>query len=259
MLKFGEKYVLLYAPLEGTRYCIGELNKDTWEFTVRSEGIFDYSVGKKGFYAPNTYLTDPKGRYVIIGCLFEWDRMACTYHRGWAGMQSLPREVFLKKEELCIRPVEECEDLRKKVLYSLGSACVKRGEVVASCRQAEICCRVKLPENDCFAVRIFASRDGTEYTELRIDHTSRRICLDRSESTKDIHVGTEQIEIPIGGESCEYRINMILDHSSVEVFINERYTISARVFPENEFGGIMISKCPGQGTIEEIVIYELGL
>ena len=52
---------------------------------------------------------------------------------------------------------------------------------------------------------------------------------------------------------------MILDHSSVEVFINERYTISARVFPENEFGGIMISKCPGQGTIEEIVIYELGL
>ena len=72
-------------------------------------------------------------------------------------------------------------------------------------------------------------------------------------------MGTEQIEIPIGGESCEYRINMILDHSSVEVFINERYTISARVFPENEFGGIMISKCPGQGTIEEIVIYELGL
>lgn len=262
MLKFGEKYVLLYAPLEGTRYCIGELNKDTWEFTVRSEGIFDYSVGKKGFYAPNTYLTDPKGRYVIIGCLFEWDRMACTYHRGWAGMQSLPREVFLKEDELYIRPVKECRDLRKRELYSLktaASACVKQGEILASCRQGEICCRVKLPENDSFAVRIFASREGTEYAELKIDHASRRIRLDRSRSTKDVNVGTEQIEIPIQGEGCEYCIDLILDHSSVEVFINEQYTISTRVFPENEFGGIFVSKCPGQGAIEEIAIFELGL
>ncbi len=262
MLKFGEQYVLLYAPLEGTRYCIGGLNKTTWEFTVHSEGVFDYSVGKKGFYAPNTYLTDPKGRYITIGCLFEWDRMSCTYHRGWAGMQSLPREVFLKEDGLCIRLAEECRMLRKKKLYSLehmAFSYVERGKVLAECRQGEICCKVKIPENSCFTVRVFASREGMEYTELKIDHILQRIILDRSRSAKDANVETQQIEVPITGWLCEYRIDMILDHSSVEVFINEQYTISARVFPENVFGGISISECSGQGMVEELVIYEFGL
>lgn len=262
MLKFGEKYALLYAPLEGTRYCIGELNKDTWEFTVHSEGVFDYSIGKKGFYAPNTYLTDPKGRYITIGCLFEWDRMACTYHRGWAGMQSLPREVFLKGDGLHIRLIKECESLRKKELYSLKPAASiypRQGKVLAACRKGEICCKVKLAENDSFAVRVFVSLEEKEYTELRIDRALHSITLDRSRSTEDENVGTEEIKVPVSGDACEYGIDMILDYSSVEVFINERYTISARVFPDNVYGGITISKYPEQGAVEEIVIYELGL
>lgn len=177
-------------------------------------------------------------------------------------MQSLPREVFLKEDGLCIRLAEECRMLRKKKLYSLehmAFSYVEQGKVLAECRQGEICCKVKIPENSCFTVRVFASREGMEYTELKIDHILQRIILDRSRSAKDANVETQQIEVPITGWLCEYRIDMILDHSSVEVFINEQYTISARVFPENVFGGISISECSGQGMVEELVIYEFGL
>ncbi len=270
MLKFGEKYVILYAPLEGTRYCIGELKKDTWEFAVEQEGVFDYSVGKRGFYAPNTYLTDPEGRYLTIGCLFEWDRMSCTYHRGWAGMQSLPREVFLEEDGLHIRLAKECRKLRKKILYqglnqilhTSGDKVSEEGgqeQWLAACLQGEICCRVRLPENGRFGIKMFASWNGAEYTELIIDHTVHKILLDRSRSTQDVNVGTEQIEVKIPKGGCDYHIDIVLDHSSVEIFINERYTISARVFPDNVFGGIAVSEYPEQGAVEEFIVYGLGL
>ena len=177
-------------------------------------------------------------------------------------MQSLPREVFLKEDGLHIRLAKECRMLRKKRLCSLENrpfTRLEQGKVLAACWQGEICFKIKLPENGSFAVRVFASQEGTEYTELKIDHVLHQIILDRSRSTKDANVGTEQIEVPISGGHCECHVDLILDHSAVEVFINERYTISARVFPENVFGGISISECTGQGMVEEFVVYELGL
>lgn len=264
MLKFGEKYVLLYAPLEAVRYCIGELRKDTGEFVVQSEGTFDYSIGKKGFYAPNTYLTDPEGRYLTIGCLFEWDRMSCTYHRGWAGMQSLPREVFMEEGKLHVRLAKECRALRQRTLYHSREEVLKpgpagQGKVLAASRQAEICCKAVLPENDSFAVRLFVSEDGMEYTELKIERAFNRIILDRSRSSGDANVGTEQIEVKLPEGCQDYDIDMILDHSSIEVFLNEQYVISARVFPDNLFGGITIEEYPERGKLETFVIYELAL
>lgn len=270
MLKFGEQYVLLYSPLEATRYCIGELRKDSWEFVVQAEGIFDHSIGKKGFYAPNTYLTDPKGRYITIGCLFEWDRMSCTYHRGWAGMQSLPREVFMEEGNLHVRLAEECRKLRQRTLYhKRGKALsfletmepedMEQGRFLAACRQAEICCQVTLSERDVFAVRLFASEDGAEYTELKIDRTLNKMILDRSRSTGDANVGTEQIEVQLPENCQDYTIDMILDNSSIEVFLNERYTLSARVFPDHLFGGITIAEYPEHGEVEDFAIYQLAL
>lgn len=106
---------------------------------------------------------------------------------------------------------------------------------------------------------MFASWNGAEYTELIIDHTVHKILLDRSRSTQDANVGTEQIEVKIPKGGCDYHIDIVLDHSSVEIFINERYTISARVFPDNVFGGIAVSEYPEQGAVEEFIVYGLAL
>ena len=55
------------------------------KFITEKEGIFDYSVGKKGFYAPNVYMNDPLRRYVVFGCLFEGDRLESKRPRGRVG------------------------------------------------------------------------------------------------------------------------------------------------------------------------------
>ena len=55
-MRFGDKYVLLYSPMEAVHYVIGSIDRKNMKFITEKEGIFDYSVGKKGFYAPNVYM-----------------------------------------------------------------------------------------------------------------------------------------------------------------------------------------------------------
>ncbi|MFR7390651.1 MAG: hypothetical protein ACLUTU_18110 [Blautia faecis] len=49
----------LYSPMEAVHYVIGSIDRKNMKFITEKEGIFDYSVGKKGFYAPNVYMNDP--------------------------------------------------------------------------------------------------------------------------------------------------------------------------------------------------------
>ena len=274
MMKFGERYVLLYSPLKAVRYVVGTIDRKSFQFIPETEGVFDYSVDKKGFYAPNVFFNDPKGRKLVFGCLFEGDRLNSSMKRGWAGMQSVPREVRLE-ETLKIAPAEECLMLRKEVLAKYRRGCslseTSAVKLSAACAACEIVIRFHEAPGTKLAVELFADAEAEEKTVLKVDTSERKLILDRSRSALRSDVTKENIEVklrsPAGGRKIlpsaeevkeEKEIRIFADHSSIEIFYNEEAVISARVFPLHASAICHRVLC-GDDSIVEGKIWRLGL
>ena len=254
IMKFGERYVLLYSPLEAVHYVIGRINPDTLEFQAESEGIFDYSVGKKGFYAPNTYLNDPEGRYLVMGCLFEGDRLEAKRKRGWAGMQSLPREVTFQKGKLCIHPASECRILRKEILNVM---CKETKKISAFGNQLELELFYRPSVDTVVKITLLASENGDEKTVLVLDYARGQIYLNRRASTLYDDIATDDIMAPLCLSDGEVSIDIFVDHSAIEVFYNNEITLSARVFTKKETSVYNEAVISGKTEISKGTIYKL--
>lgn len=242
VMKFGDLYLLLFSPLQAVRWVLGRKDKKTNRLIPLRNGIFDYSVGKKGFYAPNVYLNDPRERYIVFGCLFEGDRLESKQPRGWAGMQSLPRCVTLSEtNSVMIRPADECRNLRKSVLSHMEySGEAEDSMMTAKSASCEMRLVLQNPRGGRIHVRILASEENREYSKLIFDFEKGRITLNRSHSTLFPDVTHEKLEAPIREpkEDQKVEIEIFIDHSSIEIFYNcegeDSVTMSARVFPTLE-------------------------
>ena len=253
ILKFNDEYLLLYSPLEAIRYAVGTIDPQTRKFVVKKEGIFDYSIQKKGFYASNFYLNRPDGEYICLGCLFEGDRLMSGMKRGWAGMQSLPRHVWLEEDEMRVWPARECRLLRKQCLLSGNIAHDQVMEVQG--RALEFRMTLRDDHKSRFYMELFCSEE--EGTVLIFDFGSRKILLDRSFSSLYEDITKEPIHLTMPETTDMTDIDIFLDHSSIEVFFDRSCTVSARVFPSREESvNHYIKKSPMDGKIE---VFEMSL
>lgn len=267
MIPFGEQYLLLYSPLDAVRYCIGTLDKTDWTFRVQKEGIFDYSIRKCGFYAPNTYLNDPKGRKIVIGWLSEADRAGLEHIRGWAGMQSVPRQVRLERGQLFVSPVEEALCLRQKMLFSMQKNKEENKEertvlsgLLARGRALEICLSGIFREEGFLELGVFAGEDGREETIIRCSRKTGGLTIDRTCSSLFANSVSENVEAKL--EPCHFerlQLRIYLDHSSLEIFVNDKITLTARVYPSEEGSDGVYLRCMEGMELEELTIWELRL
>ncbi|KAJ6850492.1 beta-fructofuranosidase, insoluble isoenzyme 4-like [Iris pallida] len=117
----GNKYVLKMS-LDDTRtdhYMLGSYDKVKDLFVPDGEFVdyrrwprYDYG----NFYASKTFFDEGKGRRILWGWSNESDSVSDDIAKGWAGIQTIPRVVWLDKRrrQLLQWPVEELESLRRK-------------------------------------------------------------------------------------------------------------------------------------------------
>ncbi|CAI0627929.1 unnamed protein product [Linum tenue] len=81
------------------------------EYTGSSTDL-RYDYGK--FYASKTFFDQPKSRRILWGWANESDTMEDDLAKGWAGVQAIPREIWLHSsgKQLVQWPVEELNKLR---------------------------------------------------------------------------------------------------------------------------------------------------
>jgi beta-fructofuranosidase len=88
---------------------------------------YDYG----NFYASKTFYDPAKRRRILWGWANESDTAADDVAKGWAGIQAIPRTVWLDPsgKQLLQWPIEEVEALRGKAV-TLGTAVIKPGHHV---------------------------------------------------------------------------------------------------------------------------------
>uniref|UniRef100_A0A453BXY4 fructan beta-(2,1)-fructosidase n=1 Tax=Aegilops tauschii subsp. strangulata TaxID=200361 RepID=A0A453BXY4_AEGTS len=115
-------------------YTVGTYNRKTERYVpdnpAGDEHHLRYDYGN--FYASKTFYDPIKRRRILWGWANESDTAVDDVAKGWAGIQAIPRKVWLDPSgrQLMQWPVEELEALRAKKPVSLKDRVVKRGEHV---------------------------------------------------------------------------------------------------------------------------------
>ncbi|KAL5559447.1 hypothetical protein UlMin_035658 [Ulmus minor] len=99
-------------------YILGKYTTKTDTFLVENsdftESVSDLRLDYGKFYASKTFYDSAKKRRVVWAWVNESDSISDDIMKGWAGLQSFPRSVFLSKSgrQLVQWPIKEIEELR---------------------------------------------------------------------------------------------------------------------------------------------------
>nr|KYP31180.1 Beta-fructofuranosidase, insoluble isoenzyme CWINV1 [Cajanus cajan] len=130
------RHVLKVSALVGSRDCylIGtyDTTKDSFvpdKGFEGSESLPRYDYGK--FYASKTFYDGARKRRVLWGWINESSVQEDDVQKGWAGIQAIPRTLWLDKsgKQLIQWPIEEIEKLRTKPV-NLHSRILKGGTLL---------------------------------------------------------------------------------------------------------------------------------
>ncbi|KAL9227238.1 hypothetical protein vseg_002956 [Gypsophila vaccaria] len=137
LVKENAKFVLKASFLDHDHYVLGRYNEEANEFEVEMydfmEGNVDlrYDYGGK-FYASKSFFDSGKNRRILWAWIEEANGRADDVSKGWSGLQSFPREIWLSASgnQLVQWPISEIESLRKDDKVAIRDTELKNGSIV---------------------------------------------------------------------------------------------------------------------------------
>lgn len=254
----GNQHILLFfSHMSGAQYMLGDYNQKEDKFYTSTHGKFNFKAyGPSGVHAPSA-TPDGKGGVIVI-----YNMNSGKPVNGWNELMTLPRRLtLLERDHLGIEPAGDIISLRKEKVIVPKQTIPANKEVVFKNVQGkamEIIAEIDPKGSQMIEMNVFRSKDKREFTSIKF-FSQRGYPLKRQnpkwsgfESLISMETANSSVlpdarsrapEIaPIvlkEGEPLELRV--FLDKSVVEVFVNGRQALAARVYPGlNDSDGISI-------------------
>lgn len=191
-----------------------------------------------GLLSPTIYRHDNKT--IVLGIVPDKLPAVTNWRLGWAHCYSLPREWTLTDDgALLQKPYEGLTGLRTSTIFSKNDFEISGVLDLAPVdgREVEICGTFEVGTSE-FGFNIFKS--GTSEGKIFYNPTSGELTADFSNLTRltndnGVYDGIYRCvlpEKPSVGEKL--KLNIFIDHSILDIFINEKWATSIRVFPTDE-------------------------
>ncbi|MDR4534168.1 glycoside hydrolase family 32 protein [Glutamicibacter sp. PS] len=217
-------------------------------------------LGGRHAYAPQSF-RDESGRRIMWSWMQEGRDDAATDRAGWSGAMAMPRRLWLDENGyLCNTPVQELTGLRTARLRPTerNTTGGEPGglEFAGTCVDMEF--TAVLGAGGAVEVELFATPDGAERTvlQLRRDAVGLGVRLDRSDSTLAAGCDTSSHTGRIPGPGQRSNVRLLLDRSSLEVFING-VALTTRVYPTRPDADRIRVTVHGEARIESASAWEL--
>jgi beta-fructofuranosidase len=199
MLKFGERYALIVSPYSQVQYAIGKLDNN--KFIPEQWFTLDHG---KDFYATNTFIDKEEG-YKLVG----WIKV--PGNGAWNGCLSLPRHIMLTdSDKLHITPAGSLQSLRKRIVNWDGSA-----GATGNCIEI----KATFPAGSTSTVGLILKDDEHEYP-LTVDFANG-----------ELNVLNEKCKLERFDPAEPLNLHIFIDHSVVEVFVNDCESLSTWLRP----------------------------
>ena len=254
----GNKHILIhFSHVSGGKYLLGDYDKKRDKFIVTKGNDFNFGpYGPSGVHAPSA-APDGKGGIIVI---FNMNPGLNT--KGWNQIMTLPRRLTLAPkgeiDELNMEPAGDIESLRYGRIHQENIAIPANKEIVlekikGNCM--EISAEIDTQGAQMFEMNVLRSPNKEEFTRISFykdkgyRHRELRgktrdgknynkayssvISLDTSCSSilKDARSRMpETAQVYIKNDE-PLKLRVFIDRSVVEVFVNGKQCIAARVYP----------------------------
>ena len=244
------------TPMGGDRWLFTATPQNTgvgvrtlyWTGSISSDGKFQPNAASStprgveliskdgyGLLSPTVYQHD--GKTIALGIVPDKLPGSVNYNLGWAHCYSLPREWSLDdKGNLIQKPYEGLKEARSAEKFNRNDFTLEGDLDMAPVegRQVEILGRFQVGTSP-FGFRFFRSGGSEAVLKyipsanmLSIDLTK----LDRAANDNGSYNGLYTCVLPEKpAEGSELKINLFIDGSVIDIFVNDRWATSMRVFP----------------------------
>lgn len=256
--KLDNEDVLIVSPQEmqakeyefhagdGTIYILGTYQKTAGSFEEKTIRAVDMGLD---FYAPQTMLTSD-GRRIMIAWMQAWCGNWFNEEDGFCGMMTIPRELEVRNDVLCQRPIRELEryyDKRVECKPSLTNEFQKIEELSGRVQNLDI----TLTGKDAYEFEIRIAADENHFTSICYDKRKRLMRFDRSCAGMRRDAAHERT-LRVLSDTEVMKIRIVMDCYSVEIFINDgEQTMTSVIRTPLQVDGVYLR---AEGEVETTII-----
>jgi beta-fructofuranosidase len=255
----GDKYVLFVSviPRAYTLYFIGTYRNH--KFTPERQGRLDFG---RYFYAPQA-MPDQQNRRILFGWVWDGCNDETLEAAGWAGMQSVPRLLWLAEDAtLQIAPAPELNKLRgKHYRFNNLDITLDSTEMISEVQgdSLELVAEFEPEVSGQVGLIVRCTPDGKEQTRIVYHWATQYLSIDRQQTSLDLNVDSDnyggRVELKPGER---LKLHVFLDHSVIEVFANERASLTSRIYPSRSDSlGVGVFTQGGAAQIHSLDIWEM--
>lgn len=241
--RMGDKWLFTVTPLNTSKgvaalYWVGTINADG---TFRPDKATPSNIEFSGFardgyglLSPTIYQKD--GKTIALGIVPDKLPSQANYNLGYAHTYSLPREWSLNSEgNLCQKPYSGLSSMRSENGFSKSNFTLDGSLVVdgVTGRAVELCGEFTVGTGKCGFTLL---DDGASSIKIYYDGATNEIVVDnrgvdRLINDSGVFNGYYHSTLPkqlAKGETV--KINVFYDHSILDIFVNDTWASSVRVF-----------------------------
>ncbi|WP_439132571.1 glycoside hydrolase family 32 protein [Polaribacter sp.] len=239
-----EKWVLIIshggesAPNggSGTRYFVGDYDGTTFTTDQKESQWIDYGTDN---YAGVTYNNTPDNKRIFIGWMSNWNYANETPTKKWRSAMTLPRELKLinKNGKYLVKSkiIENFKTITTEVLKEEITGHFPYDFQYQNLQQSKISFEAIVNDK----LEVILSNSNKDLYSISYDKKTGVFSIDRSQSgnvnfNSNFKKSSFQ-KVNIGTED-QLAIDIILDASSIEIFINQgQYVITTQVFSNENY------------------------
>lgn len=232
-VKLREQHALIVCEVPGrASYWVGTWKDET--FTPHSECPQRLELINH-LLSPTPHTLED-GRVITMGIIPDERSAKECWRAGWAHHYSLPRIISADAQSrLHQSPFEDIQNWSEP-LFAIANIDLAGGSMKPVEQASGTCLNVRVVFNRgdsrSISLRVRSSPDGQEHTDIHYHWDIGRLILDRTHSSLDPDVRRdtqESIYFPDTKDSLE--LNLFLDESVLEVFVDQRSAFAARIYP----------------------------
>ncbi|MDF1573392.1 MAG: GH32 C-terminal domain-containing protein [Bacteroidales bacterium] len=258
-------YMLCVTPIpwEGVRaqtiYWIGSWEDEKFTPYFTEPKKFEWI--QENFLSPSVG-TDEEGRAVYIGIIPEDRSGADQVAAGWRQTFSIPRVMRLLSDttightphpNLC-RLRNEHTRITNRVVEPGTNLNIP--EITGN--QLELHFKIKYDSASVFQVQVFKHEDMQEFTSIRFSTNYHYLIVDRKLSSLSNTLKDERSSRYYFNHNDTLDVRIFLDHSILEVFVDQTVVLSNRVYPSREQSNkVDLVTMKGRAEIIELDAWDL--
>jgi sucrose-6-phosphate hydrolase SacC (GH32 family) len=206
---------------------------------------------------------DEKDEWTYIGIIPDDRDVGLQIAAGWRHTFSIPRQLRLlnDKQTLASVPHPNLCRLRLDTIALTDRTIMPNSSGNLpdfSSNQGEIDLELNVAGADLVQVHVLKSADGSERTSIILDRENNRVGLDRRFSSPYPTVEDIRFQEYVFNASGEVSVRAFIDHSVLEIFIDDLVVFSARVYPAEGSRGVDILTSGGPVEVLSFRGHQLG-